>query len=243
MRQTSASFLTMALLAATPVFAQSHGSSAASHSTTGAAIRSTAPAATRTTSSPTATAPLSSSPAVSPGNTTSMQALTPGTMSITSSTASPVVTTTSPSTASTPGAPGSPNLSSANPGAVDQNAATDPAQIQAPVGAPGTPSSTTSSTSTTTAMPTTGDQILGANGVVLPNVGAMTSGAVPTSPNGALQSRGEVDATSGGSGGLDLGATGRNMPECMAAWDTKTHITKSKWHQICARTLTEEPHI
>jgi hypothetical protein len=97
-------------------------------------------------------------------------------------------------------------------------------------------------------MPTTGDQILGANGVQLPNVGVITSGAVPAQPNGAVPGqvaagRGEVDATSGGSSGVDLGATGRDMPECMNAWDAKTHITKSEWRQICARTLTEDPHI
>jgi hypothetical protein len=161
-----------------------------------------------------------------------------------------VTTTTSTSTFSQ-GAPGSPpNLSSANPGAVDQNASTDPAQIQAPIGAPGASPSTPSSTTTTgdqAAMATTGDQILGANGVQLPNVGATTSGAVPPQPNAALPgqvaaSRGEVDATSGGSSGVDLGATGRNMPECMAAWDAKTHITKSRWRDICARTLGE-PHV
>src|SRR5262249_17041475 len=38
------------------------------------------------------------------------------------------------------------------------------------------------------------------------------------------------------------GATGRTMPECMAAWDKATHITKSRWREICVRTLTE-PHI
>jgi hypothetical protein len=97
-------------------------------------------------------------------------------------------------------------------------------------------------------MPTTGDQILGANGVQLPNVGATTSGGVPAQPNAALPGqvaagRGEVDATSGGSSGVNLGATGRDMPECMKAWDTKTHITKSEWRQICARTLIEDPHI
>jgi hypothetical protein len=28
----------------------------------------------------------------------------------------------------------------------------------------------------------------------------------------------------------------------MAAWDKATHITKTRWRQICAVTLTE-PHI
>ena len=36
-----------------------------------------------------------------------------------------------------------------------------------------------------------------------------------------------------------LGATGRDMSECMAAWETKTHITKSRWREICEQTLVE----
>jgi hypothetical protein len=98
---------------------------------------------------------------------------------------------------------------------------------------------------TTTAPLTTGSQILGVNGLVLPN--ATTSGAVPQAPTSAavpgpltvvVESQGEVIATSGGSS-ITGGATGRTMPECMAAWDKATHITKTRWKGICARTLTE----
>ena len=88
----------------------------------------------------------------------------------------------------------------------------------------------------------------GATGLLLPST--TTSGAVPQAPtSGAILppaaavvgTEGEVIATSGGSSGVDIGATGRNMPECMAAWDRATHITKTKWRVICARTLREVP--
>lgn len=248
--RTTASLLTMALLGVTPALAQSHGSSAASHSPSSATLRSTAPAAR--TGSPTATTPLLSSPtAIAPGGSSVPQTAAPGAMAPNPTNTASIVTTTTSPLAPSQGAPGSsPNLSSANSGAVDQNAATDPTQIQSPAGTPGSPSSVTSSTTTTgdqAAMPTPGDQILGANGVQLPNVGVTTSGAVPMQPSGAAPGqvaagRGEVDATSGGSSGVDLGVTGRDMPECMRAWDAKTHITKPAWRQICARTLIE-PHI
>ena len=84
---------------------------------------------------------------------------------------------------------------------------------------------------------TTGAQILGANGVVLPNVGANTTGVLPAQPTA---NPGEVIATSGGS--AIMGATGKDLPTCMAAWDKSTHITKPRWREICARTLTE-PHL
>ena len=69
-----------------------------------------------------------------------------------------------------------------------------------------------------------------------------TSGAIPPgATNGAIpNNRGEVNASSGGS--AITGATGRSIPECMAAWDKTTHITKPRWREICARTLTE-PHL
>ena len=88
----------------------------------------------------------------------------------------------------------------------------------------------------------------GATGLLVPST--TTSGAVPQSPtSGAILpltaavvgTEGEVIATSGGSSGIDIGATGRNMPECMAAWDQATHITKTRWRVICARTLREVP--
>jgi hypothetical protein len=32
------------------------------------------------------------------------------------------------------------------------------------------------------------------------------------------------------------------MSECMAAWDSETHLSKDKWRETCQRTLTE-PHL
>ncbi len=109
----------------------------------------------------------------------------------------------------------------------------------------------TSPTATTT---TIGASILNLESLMLPNtaisgaiVQASTSGAVPGSltfgasgPLTFVESQGEVIATSGGSSLKEGGATGRNMPECMGAWDKDTHITKTKWREICARTLTVE---
>ena len=70
-----------------------------------------------------------------------------------------------------------------------------------------------------------------------------TSGAVPQAPVSAailpptaavVGTEGEVIATSGGSSGVDIGATGRDMPGCMAAWDKATHMTRTKWREVCA---------
>jgi hypothetical protein len=33
------------------------------------------------------------------------------------------------------------------------------------------------------------------------------------------------------------------MPECMAAWDSKTHISKVRWREICARTINDPTHL
>jgi hypothetical protein len=45
-----------------------------------------------------------------------------------------------------------------------------------------------------------------------------------------------------GGGRARLGATGKTMSECMAAWDAETHLSKDKWRETCQRTLTE-PHL
>jgi hypothetical protein len=150
-----------------------------------------------------------------------------------------VVTTSLSTMSGGGGGGGSPSdLSQFNPGA--QDLAT-PA-VSAP--------RTTDITTTTT---TTGSQILGVNGLVLPNATtsgdvaqAPISGAIPASltalasVTAVLTTPGEVIATSGGS--AITGASGGDMPTCMAAWDTATHITKPRWREICARTLIE-PHI
>jgi len=226
-------FLVMAgatvVLASQPALSASStsSSSAASRSS---AVRSAAPAAR--TAAPSVTAP--TSPAPGPTTLTS-----PGTSTTTTGPGTAVVTT-SPSNTSTPmtgtggGGARTPNLSTFNPGAQDQNAPADPNQVRAPAGAPGSPT-----TAAGTPTPTPGDQILGTNGVQLPNVGQTTNGAVPGQ---VTTNRGEVNASSGGTARPDPGATGRNMTECMSAWDSKTHIAKPRWREICARTLTE-PHV
>jgi hypothetical protein len=86
---------------------------------------------------------------------------------------------------------------------------------------------------TITSTITAGSQILGANGVLLPNVGTATSGMVAQAPTGAaiasaaiIGTQGEVIATSGGSS-ITGGATGKDMPECMSAWDKTTQSPSS----------------
>jgi hypothetical protein len=58
---------------------------------------------------------------------------------------------------------------------------------------------------------------------------------------GSIESLQPNFATGGGTP-TPGGATGKNMTECMQAWDSATHVAKTRWRQICARTLTE-PHI
>jgi hypothetical protein len=97
-----------------------------------------------------------------------------------------------------------------NPGTTDINRTIDPQAAVTQVG----------STAVTGVM-TTGplQPNAGANGLTLP---ATTTGAIPASAGTAV-----------------LGATGRDMDECMAAWDVKTHVTKARWYQICAATLSD----
>jgi hypothetical protein len=47
--------------------------------------------------------------------------------------------------------------------------------------------------------------------------------------------------TSGGTS--SMGATGKDMPDCMSAWDNKTHISKVRWREICQRTLNDPAHL
>ena len=76
--------------------------------------------------------------------------------------------------------------------------------------------------------------------VAVPTTAAVLSPLQPNPGAGGLP----LTATNSGaiaapSGTAVLGATGRDMSECMAAWETKTHITKSRWREICAQTLIE----
>jgi hypothetical protein len=75
--------------------------------------------------------------------------------------------------------------------------------------------------------------------------GSATDPATPGLPNQADPNRstsGDPNRLAGGGRSNREGATGANMQECEAAWDEKTHMSKAKWRETCARTLTE-PHI
>ena len=115
------------------------------------------------------------------------------------------------------------------------------ANLESAIPAVSAPSTSASATTTTVGTP-----ILSVTRLLLPNTA--TSGEVPQAPVSAailaptvaiVGVEGEVIATTGGSS-ITGGATGRNMPECMGAWDKATHMTKTKWREVCARTLTEE---
>jgi hypothetical protein len=101
---------------------------------------------------------------------------------------------------------------------------------------------TGASTSTTTVSAS----IISAENLLL--LSTATSGAVAQAPTTAaissaaiIGTQGEVIATSGGSSLRGGGASGRTMQECVAAWDKPTHMTKTLWRQVCARTLELEP--
>ena len=75
--------------------------------------------------------------------------------------------------------------------------------------------------------------------------GAATGPATPGLPNQADPNRstsGDPNRLAGGGQSNRQGATGANMQDCEAAWDEKTHMTKAKWRETCARTLTD-PHM
>jgi hypothetical protein len=232
-----------------------HGHSPISAAHIGASIRYFGPASTRVSPGPRSVAspaPMArmvvttalSAPAVTTNGTTTSPGADP-----------PAQGATAPSASSSTrsGGGGSPtDLSQFNPGAQDlatpavsPPTTTNITDLVAPT-ATGllTTDITTTTLLTTGSQVTTGSQILGVNGVLLPN--AATSGAVAQAPTTAaissiaiIGSQGEVIATSGGSSLIGGGASGRTMPECMAAWDKATHITKMRWQQLCADTLTE----
>ena len=113
-------------------------------------------------------------------------------------------------------------IGQSNPGTIDINRTIDP-QALVPQVSPAisattmtNPGISTSGVVSSPLQPNTG-----ANGLPLT---ATSSGAVPPSIGGTAV----------------LGATGRDMTECMAAWDTKTHISKSRWQQICKSTLVDQ---
>ena len=86
-------------------------------------------------------------------------------------------------------------------------------------------------------VPTTGS----VSSPLAPNTGV---GGLPlTSTSSGAPAAAAATSTSGAiappSGTASLGAMGRDMPECMAAWDSRTHITKSRWKEICKRSLAD----
>ena len=92
---------------------------------------------------------------------------------------------------------------------------------------------------------TIGTSIISVENLLLLNTA--TSDAVAQAPTIAaissvaiIGTQGEVIATSGGSSITGGGAAGRTLPECIAAWDKPTHMTKTLWREVCARTLKEE---
>ena len=104
---------------------------------------------------------------------------------------------------------------------------------------------TTTTLFTTGSQVTTGSAVLDVHGLLVPN--AATSGAVAQASTTAaissvaiIGSQGEVIATSGGSSLIGGGASGRTLPECVADWDKATHMTKTLWREVCARTLKED---
>jgi hypothetical protein len=59
------------------------------------------------------------------------------------------------------------------------------------------------------------------------------------SPNDQSQATQNQPLTGGGSARRE-GAAGHDMKSCMATWDKGTHITTTRWREICARTLKDQ---
>ena len=107
-----------------------------------------------------------------------------------------------------------------NPGTIDINRTIDPQTLLPQVNPTINATATSPQISTGGLVSSPLEPNTGANGLPLT---ATNSGAIPASIAGTAV----------------LGATGRDMTECMAAWDIKTHITKSRWREICESTLVE----
>jgi hypothetical protein len=138
-------------------------------------------------------------------------------------------------------------IGQSNPGTLDINRTIDP-QLVARPGAQSTAVTTAPlTTSTSTTSPLTTSPII--SSPMTTSVGAQAptaTGAVatPLQPNTGANGLPLTATTSGATTtgiGIKavLGATGRDMNECMGAWDRKTHITKARWREICKSTLTD----
>jgi hypothetical protein len=108
-----------------------------------------------------------------------------------------------------------------NPGAIDINRKIDPQALVTQVGVTPTGVSSPGSAPAVVLQPNADAHGLPLTATSSGAIAATTSGAIPTSIGGTAV----------------LGATGRDMAECMAAWDRKTHITKLRWREICESTL------
>ena len=86
----------------------------------------------------------------------------------------------------------------------------------------------------------------------VPNAGTPTGqalGTTPLRPNSTggdstvpLSTDNSRTAAGAASGGRAVGARANTLDDCMATWDAKTHVSKARWREICARTL-KEPHL
>ena len=113
--------------------------------------------------------------------------------------------------------------------------------------APGT-MTTVTGTGTSTTTPTGVVTGSGATSATIPNSTSATildpTATRDTTASSGPNARAPVPIeTSGGSASPTMGANGKDMPECMSAWDNKTHISKVRWHEICQRTLNDPAHL
>jgi hypothetical protein len=154
-----------------------------------------------------------------------------------------------------------PNLP--NPGAQDLATSPDPGLgatsgaaaspvMTTPTAAPGTMTTGTGTgTSTTTPTGVPGAESVTGSGATSATIPNSTSATIldPTATRDTTASSGPNARapvpieTSGGSASPTMGANGKDMPECMSAWDNKTHISKVRWHEICQRTLNDPVHL
>jgi hypothetical protein len=126
------------------------------------------------------------------------------------------------------------SIGQSNPGTLDINRTIDPQLLM-----PQRAATTTPTTSSATQVLGVNGTALPANSVLLPNAGANGLPLTATNSGPPAATATNSGAIAAPSGTAVLGAMGRDMPECMAAWDTKTHITKSRWREICKSTLVE----
>ena len=152
-------------------------------------------------------------------------------------------------------AAGAVTIGQSNPGTIDINRTIDP-QLVGHAGAQpaaATPTPVTTSTSTTSSqvsvpaasspITTSGSQTPFITGAVSPplqpNTGANGVPLTATSSGAPTTGIPSAAPTTGIGTTAVLGASGRDMDECLAAWDSKTHISKSRWRQICKSTLAD----